>query len=71
MKTPQPKMPSAEPRLACSVEPKRTNKTEDRTSMKTSDELLKEVINEAKIFGRRVPLKSASKKTETLGIVNK
>ena len=66
MKTPQPKIPSGEPRFPFSVEPKRTNRTEDRTRMKTSDELLKEVINEAKIFGRRMPLKAASKKTGTL-----
>jgi len=64
--TAAPKLPSAEPRIPCSVKPKRSTKTEDRARMRTVDELLREIINEAKAFSRPAHLKSASKKTETL-----
>jgi hypothetical protein len=67
MKSAQPKLPSAEPRIPSSVKAKRsTATTEDRARMKTVDELLKLVINEAKAFGRPAHFKSASKKTETV-----
>jgi hypothetical protein len=60
--TANPALPSAEPRIPCSVKPKRsTNKTKDRATMETIDELLRRVINEAKSFHRRTPRKDAEK----------
>jgi hypothetical protein len=48
--------------MPCSVKPKRsTNKTEDRATMKTTDELLRRVINEAKAFHRRMPKQDGEK----------
>jgi len=49
MKTPQPKMPSTEPRIPGSVKPKHTTrKVEDLDEFL----LLKQIIAEAKLFGR-------------------
>jgi len=60
--TGKPALPSAEPPMPCSVKPKRsTNKTEDRATMKTTDELLRRVINEAKAFHRRMPKQDGEK----------
>jgi hypothetical protein len=52
MKTPKLKLFSAEPRISCSVEPKRkTTKAEDRAREEQMlDELLRQVIVESRSF---------------------
>jgi hypothetical protein len=67
MKSAQPKLPKMEPRIPESVKPKRsTTKTEDRARMEAIDNLLKQVLVEARSFRRPAPLKQALKNVETL-----